>query len=644
MPNTAQYPESSTESCSALPEILQHLSEISGRIGTARSRSGTISLIRLLSFLVSATALAFFAASPSWPLGILSALGPVVFVVAFLRHGAVLEEISWLEGERTLLEERKERLTGRRRSRPVSLSGEESRIPLERGLTAGAAAPLGFDLEPGVIDDLDLVGGPRSLFGFLDISSTVFGARRLLGMLRHPLLDLKAIQERQDAVRRAAGASSLVDGLLRALFTLRKHRFDEIPATLEAPRSLAGSRGLLLWANLAGTAAPVLLLFTCFDLRSGVLLFLALVLNLVTIGSQVKKTNPSRDRLLLLGPLLNGLGEVRRTLSENCPEAAAWKRFASILQDMEEPGRRLRRLIRLLELHELGIFFEVLNILTLWELRLLPIAESLLERNRSLLERSVLALGEIEATLSLAIPLLEQPGFSIPEPLDAPAPILEMEALGHPLIEPERLVLNDVRLDEGNPIAIITGSNMSGKSTLLKAVGTNLILAGMGGPVQARRMRWTPMAVSSDINVRDSLDDGKSYFAVEVERVAGILRRAREGEKIFAIFDELFRGTNSSERQAIGMALLAHLRETGGLYLVATHDLAMTRLEGEIPGIANFHFRETVEAGAMRFDYRLRPGPAPTRNAIRVLETRGYPEGLVKEARERLSGIESKPG
>jgi DNA mismatch repair ATPase MutS len=217
-----------------------------------------------------------------------------------------------------------------------------------------------------------------------------------------------------------------------------------------------------------------------------------------------------------------------------------------------------------------------------------------------------------------------------------------MDGLGHPLIEPERVVLNDLHLGPQSPIAIITGSNMSGKSTLLKSVGMNLVLAGMGGPVEARAMRWTPLALSSDINVRDSLDDGKSYFAVEVERVERILRLAREGGKVLGIFDELFRGTNSAERLAIAMALIAHLRGTGGLYLVATHDLAITRLAEEIPGIVNFHFREEVHDGTMRFDYRLRPGPAPTRNAIRVLETRGYPETLVREARARLQSIEGK--
>jgi DNA mismatch repair ATPase MutS len=91
------------------------------------------------------------------------------------------------------------------------------------------------------------------------------------------------------------------------------------------------------------------------------------------------------------------------------------------------------------------------------------------------------------------------------------------------------------------------------------------------------------------------------------------------------------------------MALLAHLRSAGGLYLVATHDLTVTSLAGEIPGIRNFHFREEIDGGTMRFDYHLRPGPAPTRNAIRVLEARGYPRGLIEEARERLARIE-RPG
>ncbi len=628
---------------SSVQAVALRLSEITWKLEQSKALSRRLSLVRMGTFAALAFGIVFTVSDP-WYFLWIPCLALAAFVFAFLRHGKVLQKISLLEAETTLLQERKERLTGRRRSRPPSISGDLLRYPLEPGLWEARDEPRCFEIESAVLDDLDLVGGSRSLFSFLDTSCTAFGARRLLGMLRRPLLNPDFIRERQEAVQRASEMPDRIDMLLRTLFPLRRHRFDRVQDILKGPRYFAKNQGLLLWAHLAGTLAPVFLFLTCFNVRHGAILFLGLVVNLATIGFFVKKSNPARDNLLVLGPLLDGLSEVRRVLMEGQPDAAMWNRVATTLRDLKRPGRRLRRLIRLLELHDLGIFFEMFNILTLWELRLLPAAESLIEKRKELLERAALALGEIEALLSLSLPLVEQPGFSIPELAGGAEPLFEGKALGHPLIEPEQLVVNDIRLDARNPIAIITGSNMAGKSTLLKAVGTNLVLAGMGGPVQAHWMRWTPMVISSDINVRDSLDDGKSYFAVEVERVEGILRRAQAGEKILGLFDELFRGTNSMERQAIAMALLAHLRKAGGLYLVATHDLAITRLEGEIPGVANYHFRETVDGISMLFDYQLRPGPAPTRNAIRVLESRGYPEALVKEARERLAASEGNSG
>ncbi len=613
------------------------LTETAALLERERSLGQKLSVLRLLSFLAFAAGAALGFTSSPWPLLWLALPGLAAFAIARHLHSHVLDRISRLEVEEAVLGERRERLAGRRRTRPPIPAGEGP-----RDLPSGPEGddPEGFELEPGVLDDLDLVGGPRSLFGFLDVTSTSFGARRLLSMIRRPLLSIPAIRKRQEAVRSAAESPSFIDSLLRSLFPLRRHRFEAVPAILSAAPSFAGRPGLLLWSHLAGSAAPVLLALTCVDLRYGPLLLLSLVVNMATIGLHVKRTNQARDRLLVLGPLLDGLEGVREVLAGERPAAAAWLEALSVLEELREPGRRLRRRIRLLEVHELGLLFEALNVLTLWELRILPPAEAFLAKHRPLLERSSRGLGEIEALLALSLPLAEQPGFSLPEPEDAPAPHLSMEGLGHPLIEPERVVLNDLRLDARTPIAIITGSNMSGKSTLLKSVGMNLVLAGMGGAVEARSMRWTPLGLSSDINVRDSLDDGKSYFAVEVERVGRILQLAREGGKVLGIFDELFRGTNSAERQAIAMALIAHLRAAGGLHLIATHDPAITRLEGEVPGIVNFHFREDVSDGTMRFDYRLRPGPAPTRNAIRVLETRGYPRDLIREARERLSKIE----
>jgi hypothetical protein len=622
------------------------MEEVARERGRAGTRSRTLARLRLGSFLFLIAGIVLAVTSSPWFLLLVSLPGLLGFAAALAAHGPVLKREAALEAEAVLLLERRERAARRRKGRgePEPMAAWDPLLEA-RGSSEGEpgeAAPPFFELDPGIIDDLDLAGRPRSLFSFLDATSTWFGAQALLSMLRRPLLSPRDIRFRQEAVRSAAEDGPLREELLIALLPLRRHRFESVVATLSAPPAFARRWGLRLWTHLAGTAAPLLLALAFANVSYGALFAIAMVANVALVGWHSSRSNPVRDRFLVLGRLLQGLSEVERVLRAHRPTAEAWRRSAEVLDRLERPGRRLIRWIGLLELQTLGILFEAWNALVLWELRIIPLVERLVEKHRAHLRRAAAALGEIEALLSLSLPLAEEAGFSMPEPLEETRPALSVEGLGHPLLEPRRLVRNDLRLGPGAPMAIITGSNMSGKSTLLKSVGVNLVLAGMGGPVQASSMRWTPLALYSDINVRDSLDDGKSYFAVEVERVARILGQAGGPQPLLAIFDELFRGTNSAERQAIAMALLAHLHRSGGLYLVATHDLALTALSGELPGAANYHFQEQAEGGSMRFDYRLRPGPAPTRNAIRVLEARGYPRELVREARERLKKIEEE--
>ncbi len=608
------------------------LTEIDASRRGDERRSGRLSLLRLASFAILAGGCAAAFTSTPWLALALALPGLAAFAVAVVLHGRTKGRIEALAAESTLLAERRERQTSRRRTRaPLQDTAEE--------LGSTPAAPPDSretPIESGVASDLSLAGEPRSLFGFLDATSTALGARRLLDMIHRPLLDPAAIRARQESVSLAAQTDGLRDGLLGAFLKLRKLSLGPVGKTLAAATIFSRRAGILLLAHIAGSLGPIFLVLTFFDARAGAFFVLSFLFNWIVIGAQIRRTRPLCDSLLALGPLLDAAAEARRILRSYNPHAALWRKALDDLERVEVSGEKLRRRLRLLELRDFGLLYELFNALLLWELRLLPAAERIVQKHRVPIEQAACALGEIEALVSLALPLAEQSGYTLPEVVEGAQPRFEAEGLGHPLIEPGKAVLNDIRVDFVAPIALITGSNMAGKSTLLKAVGVNVVLAGMGGPVFARSMRWTPMAVHGDINVRDSLDDGKSYFAVEVERIGRIIAESKKSALLLGILDEPFRGTNSAERQAIAMALLAHLRAAGGLYFVATHDLALTSLEAEIPGVVNYHFREEVAGGTMTFDYRLRPGPAPTRNAILVLEARGFPAELVKDARRRL--------
>jgi len=599
-----------------------------------------LSTLRLGAFLAAAGAGAAGATHPlaAWigvPAGLAAFLGLVLW------HGAILDRLERLSERITLAKESRERRSSRRRH-PVALPPASGSSPLDLGLPVYREEPPAVETDALTADDLGISptsgreGGPSTLFGLLNWTSTVFGARRLQRMLHLALQEAIDIRERQAAVAEAAGNAASRDALLASLLPLRAHDLAPLPATLRQDAIFAGRKGLLLWAHFVGTALPASILAgICFADWGWMAAIVPLAAaSFLTIASQSKDSTPRRNRLLLLAPLLKCLTRLGLELEASRFASRDWTALQGALADARPHTKGLSRSLALLSFAYYGAIFELWNLFTLWELRVLPGTEAELLRSRERIDKAIGALGEAEALLCLALPLAEQKGFELPGIVEGDRPVLAAEEIGHPLLEADSAVRNPVSLGPGQNILLVTGSNMSGKSTYLKSIGLNAALASAGGPVCARGFRWTPVEIHSDMNVRDSLDDGKSYFQVEVERVRLAIERAGTTPRVLAVFDELFRGTNSTERVALARAILRHLRSTGALVVVATHDASLTRLvtEEREPGMANVHFRESVDGREMRFDYRLREGPATTRNAIRVLEAQGYPEAITREA------------
>ncbi len=620
------------------PEEIEKLSAEISRLERAASR---ISHLRLLCFLGAIAAFVPISHSVLFPV-IGGTLALTLFAALVFAHSHILDRVDIFKAKRLLLTEKEARRGSRRQTRAAPVIVENA-VPLEKGLRVHRPEPPSSTLDPATADDLGLFGSvsQRSVFGLLDTSSTLFGSRRLQRILLHPLEVASDIRTRQASVLELTTEAALRERLLAAALPLREHDLSPIARMLSEPPVFTGRTGLLLVINALGSLAPILLLASAVTRSLGPLQLIVplIFLNMAVIGANVKRSNPVRDRLLLLGPLLDTFLRLEAVVTAHPPRSDELSAAAQCVTKLKPHAARLGRFVRLLELHSFGLLFELWNLLTLWELRILPLAEKVVAERRPLLENGVGALGEIEALVSLSLPLAEQEGFEIPSVLDGTRAVLEAAEIGHPNLEAREAVRNPLALGNESTVLIVTGSNMAGKSTYLKSIGVNLALANAGGPVCAKDFRWTPLWLYSDINVRDSLDDGKSYFQVEVERVLKVIQKARESARILGIFDELFRGTNSEERIALVRAILRHLRDTGALVVVATHDLALTRLvtdDGE-RGMRNLHFRETVEGTEMRFDYRLREGPAVSRNAIRVLEAVGYPESITREARRECS-------
>lgn len=206
-------------------------------------------------------------------------------------------------------------------------------------------------------------------------------------------------------------------------------------------------------------------------------------------------------------------------------------------------------------------------------------------------------------------------------------PVFAGRGLGHPLIPEKDKVRNDFVVDRLGQVVLITGSNMSGKSTFLRTIGVNLHLAFAGGPVDASAMRTLCFRVFTSINVVDSVQEGLSHFYAEVRRLKLLLDALGddEGHPPFNLIDEIFRGTNNRERLIGSRAFIRALAGTRAVSLISTHDLELTALEDEVPELSNFHFREDVSGERMTFDYLLRPGPSPTTNALKIMARAGLP-------------------
>jgi DNA mismatch repair ATPase MutS len=237
--------------------------------------------------------------------------------------------------------------------------------------------------------------------------------------------------------------------------------------------------------------------------------------------------------------------------------------------------------------------------------------------------RWLAALGEIEALCALAAYSYECPHDPFPEVLDTGV-VFEAEALGHPLLPQARCVRNDLSLGEGGTrVVIISGSNMAGKSTLLRAAGVNAALALAGAPVRARRLRLALLALGATLRIQDSLA-GRSHFYAEVLRVRRLLEMARGTPPLLFLLDELFQGTNSADRRMGAEAILRQLVDAGAVGLVTTHDLALTEIADRLGGrAANFHFEDRFDNGEITFDYRMKPGVLRHTNGLALMRAVG---------------------
>ena len=305
------------------------------------------------------------------------------------------------------------------------------------------------------------------------------------------------------------------------------------------------------------------------------------------------------------------------------PHLAA--RQKQLTPDGVPPSHRIARLNRLMELLDSSEHWvlRLIDLPLLYRVQLAFAIEAWRKKSGSHVRRWLAAAGEMEALCSFANYAYEHPEDVYPEFTDQ-SPCYEGEALAHPLLPESRAVRNDVRLCGGSRALVVSGSNMSGKSTLLRTAGINAVLALAGAPVRARSLRLSPLAVGASIRTMDSLKGGTSRFYTEITRLRKLMDLAKGSPPLLFLLDELLQGTNSHDRRIGAEAVVRGLVEFGAIGLVTTHDLALAIIADVLaPRAQNVHFEDHLENGKITFDYRLRPGVVRKSNALELMRSVG---------------------
>jgi hypothetical protein len=287
--------------------------------------------------------------------------------------------------------------------------------------------------------------------------------------------------------------------------------------------------------------------------------------------------------------------------------------------------RRLAQIVYWIDAHH-SLIGHILELPLLYTVQVAFAAESWRRTFGKDLRGWIDVAGEMEALMSLATYAYEHPGDPFPEfaSEDNAAAFFDGQELGHPLIAAAKCVRNSVQLDGDTRVLLVSGSNMSGKSTLLRAVGINAVLAMAGAPVRARSLRLTPLSVGSRIRSTDSLQEGRSTFYTEILHIRSVFDLTNGALPVLFLFDELLEGTNSKDRRIGAESLLRGLLERRAIGIVTTHDLALTEITAALGSVLrNVHFEDQVVDGKMRFDYTLRDGVVTKSNAIELMRLIG---------------------
>lgn len=474
--------------------------------------------------------------------------------------------------------------------------------------------------------DVDLFG-PGSVFQLLNTARTEAGEDTLAGWLLAgaPPDEIRARQAAVDELR------PLIDFRESVAVTA----VAENTSRTGGPRQWADTpparfpQGIGLLFAIVGVTSAALLVATFRAMIDGriFLLWLILQLSLIVLfwrrsAAALADIDTAAHDLMLLSAVLE------RIEAQDFQCARLRRVRESLRTDGVLPSRRIAELLRLIT--ALDSTRNQIAAPFAWLLMLPPALTVAIDRwhtrHAGAIATWLQAAGDVEAFAALATYAYEHPDDPFPTIVDAsPRPIFDATSLGHPLIPEATAVRNDVALGGDQPhLLLVSGSNMSGKSTLLRAIGVNVVLGLCGAPVRATSLRLSPMALGTSLRIDDSLQAGHSRFYAEILRIRTIVDLTRQSTSVLFLLDEMLAGTNSHDRRIGAEAIIRTLVAHGAIGLVTTHDLALADVVPSLgPLAANVHFEDRIENGAMVFDYRMRPGIVEHSNALALMRAIG---------------------
>ncbi len=584
--------------------------QLEAHLQIARQQNNRLVWARLIAFLVAAgLALGLWPTNGSLALAC-AAIGLVIFAVLVGRHNRVRRVIArsetWIDIQHTKI---------------ARAQLDWTHIPPTPAFKSDDEHPFENDLD---------ISGARSLHQLLDTSATLQGSARLRKWLLTPTPDAAIIRQRHALLDEMPTAFCDRLTLEARLKAGDGKRLDTRPLSAWiAEPGFSGVSGRLV-ALLAGLCLLTAVLFILW--RTVHIPPIWAISFLVYFGislSRARAVLPVLDEAFAVQRILNGLtgvfGYLESYRFRDKPQLAT---LCTPFKSAERPSSQLRGLnviVSAASLRNNFIVWGILNGLMPWDMYTAYRLATLRRKLAHLMPAWLDVWADLEALSALRTFAYLNPAYMRPQ-LESGIMTFAAAALGHPLIAHEQRVCNDFQMDTAS-VTMLTGSNMSGKSSFLRTLGVNLVLANAGAVVNASSLHTSLFRIYSCIKVSDSLAEGYSYFYAEVRRLKALLDALEKTDALplFFLIDEIFKGTNNRERLLGSEAYIHALAQAGkhGTGAISTHDLELASLSG----LSNFHFADQVRDGQLTFDYKLRPGVSPTTNALRIMRLAGLPVG-----------------